>query len=717
MPSRPTAPLDQGSRLPWILAVTTFLGAFLLFQVQPLIGKYILPWFGGGASVWSTCLLFFQVIVFAGYAYAHLTTRFLTARSQVVVHLALLAVSLALLPVVPGASWQPDGVAWPSVRILCLLTMTLGLPCLLLSATSPLLQAWGAASASTPHPYRLFAYANGGSLVALLTYPVVVEPALSRAAQATLWSVAFGCFVLLTAGCVAWRLRRCDAAASRAGRTDVPRSDGEAPFLGTWLLWLGFSAVPVILLMAVTNQMSNEVAPIPFLWVVFLALYLLSFVICFGGLYRRSIVGVAFVLSLAATYVLLTYGAKTSPLVQLCVYSAVLLACCTLCHGELYGLRPAVGYLTHYYLSLAAGGALGGALVVIVAPVVFDRYVELHVGLVGCAVLVLAKLLTDAGPVVRQRRLRWVWACLAGGLLGLGEVMAGDGARDPGETVVAASRNFYGQLRLSKYRADTPWEYLFLRNGSVSHGLQFTRGEKRGWATAYYSKTSAVGILFQRLPKQSQRRIGVVGLGAGTLAAYGKPGDYIRFYEINPDVIPLATERFSFIGDSPARVDVVQGDARLLMQREEALGLDVLVLDAFTGGTVPVHLLTREAFETYQRHLGADGVIAVHVSSRWFTLRRVVRRLGEEFGLTAITIIDPGGNPERWSSEWILLTGSEAVLGAFGVRPRRAKVGSGDVPLWTDDYVPLLRTFDFGGRALQVTQGAEGGQAVLHSLQ
>jgi hypothetical protein len=688
-------------------ALTIFIGAFLLFQVQPLIGKYILPWFGGGPGVWTTCMLFFQVMLLGGYAYAHFTSRQLKPRAQVIVHFLLLAAALAMLPVTPADSWKPDGRGNPTTQILLLLTATIGVPYFLLSTTGPLLQQWFARANPGVSPYRLYALSNLGSLLALVSYPFYFETHFTRKAQATLWAVGLGIYALGLALCAwglwSWSGNAAGEASGESADQTNPQSDA-APWFHQ-LLWLLLPACASVLLLATTNKLCLDVAVIPFLWVVPLALYLLTFIIAFDSprWYRRDIFTPALILALAGICWALAEGSNWTLRKQVTIYSSALFVCCLVCHGELYRLRPDPRQLTKFYLMIAAGGALGGGFVAIGAPRIFTDYYELHWGAFVCGLLFFLVWLvrrkeTEPAPSRLAAKLRmclhYFPALLALGVLVLGAQLWKEG-RKSGTDTVSTSRNFYGVLTVYEHYTNQPAEHHFLlQHGRITHGLQFVDPERATWPTTYYGEQSGVGLGIKALPSAA-RRIGLVGLGAGTLTAYGRSGDTLRIYEINPEVERLATNRFTYLTHCPGKVEVALGDARLTLEREPPQHFDLLALDAFSSDAIPVHLLTREAFELYERHLNTNGILAVHISNHYLDLEPVVRNLAREFHYE-VAAVDYDETDEEWwlySTTWLLLSRDTAKLHAPPLRdyisppPKKEK----SVPLWTDDFASLFQ--------------------------
>ena len=682
---------EPSLRLP---AATIFLSAFLLFQVQPLVGKLVLPWFGGSAGVWTTCLLFFQTLLLLGYLYAHLVVRHLSHRGQVRLHLSLLLAASLTLPLRLHPLFQPTGGGEPLGRLLGLLALTVGLPYLLLSTTGPLVQAWVARRGQVP--YRLFALSNLASMLALLSYPLLVEPFLPLRAQSWLWSAGFVVFALLV------------STLARRNAHGVPSSEAveeplAAPSSGTKALWLICAAVPSILLMAVTTHLSTNVAPIPFLWVLPLGLYLLSFILCFEGThwYRRAlflgllpVLLVLMSLTLRSDFRWLDYrfevlstaaGRLASVRGQVLLFNLGLFIACMVAHGELARRRPHPRFLTGFYLRLSLGGALGGILVAWVAPRIFTTYFELPLGLAAAAAVAGLSMAFD--PATNRR---WRTAAAAMALLALG--LGGHAFRldhDPDRITVARGRNFYGTLAVY----DDPGEgWRSMTHGTITHGGQFRDPAKANRPATYYSLDSGVGLALTSLPERP-RKLGVVGLGTGSLAAYGRPGDRIRFYEINPLVEPLARQHFTFLGQTQASTEVILGDARLTLEAEAPQQYDLLAIDAFSSDAIPVHLLTREAFALYFHHLAPGGVLAVHVSNRYLELQPVVRASVDAFARSA-RIVDTESQEDEgtYASTWVLITQDEAFFegGAFQDNEAVKHLPAASL-LWRDDFSNLFR--------------------------
>ena len=614
-------------------ALTIFLSAFLLFEVQPIIAKIILPWFGGTSAVWSTCMLFFQFVLLLGYAYAHWLNRSLAQRKQAMAHIFVLIASVATLPILPNQSWKAASVAQPSFRILALLAVTVGLPYFLLSSTSPLMQAWYARSHKGGLPYRLFALSNFASLLALLSYPTLIEPNLPTRLQGQVWSIAYVAFVLSCAA-TAWRASREQAIAleEEAGGDSAP------PTTRFRLIWFGLAASASVLLLAVTTHLTQDVSAIPFLWILPLTLYLLSFIICFEApyLYWRPLFLPLFLGALAfAIYRLSAWRTPMGIRPQLMLFSLGLFVFCMVCHGELARLKPHPRFLTGFYVIVSLGGAAGGLFVGLIAPNLFRAYYELPIGMIVCAIVVGLVLGTEALRAQGWRR-RVIPAALGVVVLAYTGV-AGKVIRDMVKGYFVAERNFYGQLRVydsGDPQVDEDATRKFV-HGTINHGEQSLRAAYRRMPITYFCEKSGIGRVMRAL-EGAPRRIGVLGLGCGTLAAFGKPGDTIRIYEINPLVIDIARRDFTYISDTPAKVEVAMGDGRLVLESEPSQQFDILVMDAFSGDSVPIHLITKEALQTYFRHLKPGGVLAINISNTYLDLEPVMERAANAYNKKAL---------------------------------------------------------------------------------
>jgi SAM-dependent methyltransferase len=659
--------------------ITIFTSAFLLFALEPLIAKRILPWFGGSAAVWSMCLVFFQTALLVGYLYARLVTRYLNRWKQAVLHIALLAASLALLPIGPTERWKPGPSVDPSWQILAMLTATIGLPFVVLSATSPLLQAWLARDGHQM-PYRFFAISNFASLAALLAYPLLVEPHWDAPLQSHSWSVVY---VLLAALCaiVAWLSRGAHQNAQAAQELDEPRVTTLQK-----AYWFGLSACGSMLLLSVTNHIDENVAPVPLLWVLPLALYLLSFVLGFGSqrFYVRSLWlrFLAFALGILG-YAIYNIDATEAIQVSLPIFLIGLFVCCTFCQGELYRLRPGASGLTGFYLMIAFGGAAGAIFVGIIAPHIFAGIYELPVAL--CITAGTALLLTWNNG---QWAARFLWA----GVLGCMIAACMANVRGYRENSLSLRRSFYGSLRVVQSPRAGPEQTRTLFHGTIQHGAEYLAADRQRLPIKYYGAETGIGIALREF-FLGPKRVGIIGLGTGTIAAYGKPGDTFRFYEINRQVIDVAESLFFYTRESAARIEIVEGDARLSLEQDTTPPFDVLALDAFSGDAIPLHLLTREAMALYVRHLKPDGVMVFHVSNNYLNLAPVVAQLANEIGYQAVDV-KSHENPEELllPTEWMLVSKNPVVFENETVKVHAQPIASrAGLRPWTDNFNNLAQ--------------------------
>ena len=688
-------------------ALAIFISAFLLFQVQPLIGKFILPWFGGSPAVWTTCMLFFQVTLFLGYAYAHAITRWLTLRQQRTVHLLLMLAALAALPIAPDSVWKPVGSEHPTGRILMLLASTVGLSYFVLSSTGPLLQAWFSSVCAGRSPYRLYALSNAGSLLALITYPLVFEPLWPSTFQANVWSIAFVLFALICGTCAVWS-GRVSTSLDQRFADNVP---DVAPRFWQRVLWLLLPACSCLMLVATTNEVTQDVAPMPFLWVVPLSLYLLSFIICFDheAWYRRGIVApltaIAVLLISGLSWWTYWLGISLSTAAELVLYFTGLFGVCMVCHGEVVRLRPSPRHLTEFYLLLSAGGAVGGIFVSLIAPDLFTTYFEWSLCLlasfaVACMVSTLSLrqylMPTNSaeGTSVSPRRQANVRkgllaALITAEVLAFVQIMAWESSFDD---AIYRGRNFYGTVNVHDVVTDENQPVRVLLSGHISHGRQWLDEHKRRIPTAYYGEGTAADLAARWVQSRPDVHIGVVGLGVGTMSAYARPTDRLRFYEINPEVELIARKYFTFLDDCLGKFEVVLGDARLALEREAPNQFDLLVLDAFTSDAPPMHLLTREAFRQYDRHIRAEGLLIVNVTNTYLDLAPVVARVGLDQGWKVVrlqTVADPARLAYR--TDYLVFAREMSHL----PQSKRIETIPEEIiraaPVWTDQYSNLFQ--------------------------
>lgn len=694
----------------------TFASAVLVFLVQPMVGKRILPWFGGVPAVWTLCLAFYQATLFLGYAYAHLSIRFLAPRAQLALHAALLAAAIGSLPVLPTAPPVAAETASPIGGVLRLLIRDVALPFFALAATGPLVQAFFVRAHPSRPPWPLYAVSNLGSLLALVAYPLLIEPRISLSRTGTLWGAGFAATALAVVAC-GWSSRRGargeSASLEIAPGFDADSTDSRDAESGVALaaLWSLLAGTAVILLMGTTNELCLDVASVPFLWILPLGLYLVTLIVCFASerVYSRTLFTGA---AVASAIAMRSLDASATLGLAVLAHGALLFASCMVLHGELYRARPAASGLTRFYLCISGGGAAAGLLVGMAAPLLFDDYYELPVGLVLGGLLLLWVCARDPRSRLYAGRSRArlfkvapVWIAL------LALAVWTDMAWQPGE--VHKQRSFFGVLTVTD-NPTIPGNKRSLENGTTVHGTQFQEPSARRVPTAYYGRATGIGLLVGSRPPGAEANVGIIGLGVGTLAAYGRPGDRLRFYEIDPDVVEIADRGgwFSFLTDSPAAIEIALGDARLALARERASGttqaFDLLVLDAFSSDAVPIHLLTKEAFVLYLESLAPGGLLAVHVTNRHFRLAKVVARAATEIGASSL-LIRSRAIPAMQSApaDWMVI-GRDAeqlnrVKARLVARSRSLGIPAGSMsighvtdlerarfPVWTDEYSDLL---------------------------
>jgi hypothetical protein len=649
-----------------LYAITIFLSAFLLFVVEPMAAKQLLPTLGGSSAVWTTCLVFFSLALLLGYLYAHWLPTRLTALQQAVLHIALLAAG--------AVSYHP------ALTVFRALVIIIGLPYLALSATTPLLTAWYAESFPGTSPYRLFALSNLASLAGLACYPFLIEPRLTMSQQTTFWSNGFFVFAVMC-GAIAWQGRR---------RTTALKVEAEASPTESGALWFLLAMGGGMVLTAVTSHLSQNIAAIPLLWLPPLALYLLTFILAFQGVWqpiRSSMLRLVVVALASMAYVLRDIRTQLPIAISVPLFLIALFVICLFLHGELYKRRPGAAGMTRFYLIASAGSAAGTLLVGVIAPLVLQANYDLACTLVAVALIALAATWNDGWPL----RILWVAGTAAA------IVVLSSQVRQYDDDAVALMRNFYGTLRVREThlppQADTDRQLL---NGTIEHGAEWFAPPYLGQPLTYYSPDSGLGLAMRLCCGTGAKRVGVIGLGSGTVAAYGNAGDVIRFYEINPVVERLARHWFTFLPQSPAQVDVVTGDARVSLATQPAQNFHVIVVDAFSGDAIPVHLLTREAFNIYRRNMRPDGIVAFHVSNQYLDLEPVVAGLARNAGLTALSVHTHADERNGfYSTDWVLVTGNEAFLNEPEIINKTSRLTPrDDVRLWTDDYssvFPLLK--------------------------
>ena len=687
-------------------AVAIFTGALLLFLVQPIMSKMILPWFGGAPNVWTTCMLFFQTVLVLGYLYAHILATRLSPKSQFGLHCLLLLVSVLSLPILVNESWKPEGGEDPVLQILMLLSATVGLPYFLLSSTGPLVQSWFAARLPGQSPYRLYALSNVGSMLALISFPFLVEVLLDSNGQSWMWTLIYGFYsaVILFVG---WQYKNVNGTILSDHKAE---SEGQSISRMHVTGWFLFPAMASVMFLAITNYLCQDVAVIPFLWISPLAIYLLSFILCFDHprWYNRrffaslSVLGITYISLLyyrdiADIFLFNPIGLENlltdlydNMLLRFVVALGVLFSICMMCHGELTRCKPEAGRLTQFYLSISVGGALGGLFVSVVCPLVFTGYVEYHLGLVAAFLIAAVILIRE---VIGKGNLKQACITLVVGLaagLNVGaqwDILQVDR--------IAASRNFYGTLRVvQKDEVGGMPAQRRLVHGRIIHGVQLADTGQHGTPTSYYNAESGVATTLKLMHEREAIHVGVVGLGVGTLATYGREDDQYTFFEINPAVVDYANEHFTFLSKTKAQVNTIVADGRLGLESLDEEVLDLLVIDAFSSDSIPAHLLTVEAMEIYQRVVKDDGLIALHLSNNHLNLLPVVVNAADHLRLAFRAFKTPG-NPEVAADNalWVIVGEDQNVMqqlrtmGVGGYTP--SVQDAKHVPLWTDKYSSL----------------------------
>ncbi|MDX2020534.1 MAG: fused MFS/spermidine synthase [Deltaproteobacteria bacterium] len=671
----PSSPARADSSKCWgvLFGATVFCAAFLVFLVQPLVGRLLLPVYGGAPAVWSTCLVFFECTLFVGYLIAHAVTLWLPWRAQRVLQVGLAAAAILALPF--SAPHAPSFARGPQQQVLWWLIVQVALPFAALCTAAPTLQRWWNLC-SGREPFKLYAVSNAGSLLALLVYPLFVEPRFTLKQQSGGWAVAFAGTVVAFATC-AWHTRHGSAAR---------QLEGKAPLAWrTKLLWLCLAAVPSVMLLAVTNHITIDVASAPLLWVVPLFLYLLSFVLVFGPLGHRgqSLWLLLWIVATAALGMNLFLAGQASVVRQVLVASAVLFSTCMLCHGEMLRHRPDAAWVTSFYLWMAAGGALGGVFAGLIAPQVFRGFLELQTAVVGTVFV-----LWCSGRIYKTRaRLLYLAVGVSLPLMSASWWL-GTATQFKDATVLFRERSFFGLIQVTRFP-----KFTVLTSGRIRHGMQWNDTGLAPQPTMYFAPSTAVGTVLSSFMPKKHRRLGILGLGVGTLAAYARSTDDVWFYELDPVVVNAARERFTFLSSSHGATHVVVGDGRLALAADEGAPWDVLVLDAFSSDAVPSHLLTREAFAIYDHKLARGGVLLANVSNRHLQVERVVagaaQALGWPFALyETSTDLSRGITRVRW----VVMARSRRTLDDLGLRG--ALPLPGPPVLWTDDrssLLPILR--------------------------
>ena len=679
---------------------TVFTSAFLLFMVQPIIAKQILPWFGGSSAVWTTCMVFFQMVLLMGYGYTDWVVRRLDQRKQAILHTVLVLISLAWLPIVAGDHWKPGPDTEPSVRILLLLLATVGLPYFLLSTTGPLVQAWVAKTHPQVKVYRLFALSNLASLISLLCYPPLIEPNINLQAQAVAWSGLYGLFALLVI-VSAWQTLR----AQTAGKTvdsahSAASSSAAAPQRRQVVLWYLLATLGSVLLLSFTNHMTQNIASVPFLWIVPLVIYLATFILVFdvggarsqSGWYARQwFMPLLMVLLLITAYGMVEgYASTMNIYVALPLFCVLLFVACMFCHGELAAMRPEPQHLTRFYLALSVGGAIGGLLVGVLAPLVFNSFAELPLALMACALLATYLWWQSPSTPVSKSAAQAVTAA-AVGISAVTGWYLWDYSRPSPETIVS-KRDFYGTLSVTQTGPLEDKNTLrHLYHGTISHGWQYTDAQLRTKPISYFGPGAGISRVLDFYAQQRPSiDVGILGLGIGVLAAYGRETDNYRIYELVPSVLDIAKKYFWYLTDAKAKVSYSLGDGRLNLERDPPQQFDMLSIDAFSSDSVPMHLMTVEALRVYQKQIKPDGAIVYNVTNRLINLAPMVKLLAEQEGMTAILISDKAARGDYYQTDFVIVTRNPKLIADARLKdavPIQALPG---LKVWTDHHNNLF---------------------------
>ncbi len=653
--------------------VTIFLGAFLMFQIQPLVGKVVTAQFGGVAAIWCVCIMFFQIALLFGYLLTFVITK-LPIKQQCLVYCLLMAASVALLNVPPASGWTASAGMHPIENLLLLLTLHLALPCTLLSTVSGLMQSWYT-SLKLGDPYPLYGISNIGSMTALLLYPIAVEPWLGVNRALFVWNTGYILLACLAVLSAVFMFRRAPSREVVGEAADSPH-----PTPSSYAWWIGLSALATIILIVYTTYITQDIAPVPFLWILPLCVYLLAFIVCFGknNSYCRS-----FYLYVGPVFWLLDPFARKVQLLNVLCVLAMIFCFSMVCCGEIVRRKPPPRFLPSFYLAIAFGGVLGGLAVNIVAPMVLDFYAEKFAVIFVMLGLCIYALVIDDVKLMANKVLNMAYLCVM-----VYAIVLLDGylVYSLSNNVIARLRNFYGCISVVKVE-----DGIVLANGTIVHGSQYADPKRRREPTQYFSKDTAISYVDQLLRRDSPGRpmhYAVVGLGAGTIAAYGQTGDQMRFFEIDPKVELVARKYFSFLSDSQASVQVVIADGRKALEAEKTPGYDLLVIDAFNGDAVPIHLLTQEAISLYMHSVKPDGVCLLHISNRYLNLAPAIANVAHSLGLVATSLNTDHSRYVAISRTPLQLlsdTGSQFVRLTINSTAEQKDIG-----VWTDDYSNLF---------------------------
>lgn len=680
--------------------ITLLISAFLLFQIQPLIGKIALPFFGGNAAIWTTCMFFFQTFLFAGYYYSHRISQ-RSISKQVFTHTGLALISLAFLPLTVNMIELGISTTTPLFNILATLFMAIGMPYFLLATSVPLLQKWFALlqDEKASDNYYFYAFSNGGALAGLLTYPFIFEPYLSIQHQSLLWTGGFIAYLALLfyAAYSVYRTHGNESPLFAPHKVITKQEDTlkderknsaavNCTGLKQQLYWIGLSTTGVILLLSITNAATQNIPPVPFLWILPLSIYLLTHILSFSryAFYQRWIMGVFFLVSASAALMLYHSSALFDIYSQLVIYGMTLATGCMICHGELARSKPEESQQTRFYLSMSLGGFLGGLFVSVIAPLVFTEYLEFPIGILLVMVLFLI-------AIGRQRKLvAALWTSCAV-IIGLAFVYVDNAYK---QRDVDTSRSFYGTLSVKDVHINGEKERRLI-DGMTSHGAQRLAPDKALSPIAYYSPDTGMGLLLTTWKGfNNPMNLGVIGLGTGTLAAYGDKHDGITFYELNPDVERFARLYFTYLDNTQSRVKVVLGDGRMSLSKrpQSAPKFDILAVDAFSSDAIPKHLLTLEAFQLYWQHVSPNGALALHISNNHLDLLPVVKSAAQQLGMQLLYFSKFERSALGTSAQWVVMTNNTRLLNhpVLVAHADEMKVENAQALLWTDDFSALM---------------------------
>ncbi len=686
-----------------LFVYTIFLSAFLLFQIQPLLAKFILPWYGGSAAVWSACMLFFQAGLLIGYGYAHLVTRYFSLKNQIWIHLALLLLSLISIPVTPHI-WPDSGSgASPTFGILALLSLSVGFPYILVSTTGPLLQHWFSFFDNKKSPYRLYALSNLGSLVGLFTYPLIVEPIFQLKTQTLIWSCGYVIYIVLCA-MIVLGLRKIKPVQTKVENEKSKKTDAL-----TKILWLLLAFMGTVSLLSVTNKLTQDVLVVPFLWIIPLALYLVSFIIAFENpkWYNRKVFLPALVLItmiiLKKQYDFAVNDVDMTISVIIILYSTEIFLLTMVLHGELARIKPDKSGLTFYYFLISAGGVFGGVFITLIVPFIFRGYWEIYTTFIGTILLITISLYRDRSFQKKKSRRNFL-VVASFFLLCCTSFAFSKEYKAFYEKVIYSNRNFYGVLKVMEADKGTQnWQRL-LFHGDIMHGMQFMDTSYTKLPTAYYGPKAGMGLALSQFPTRSRAdykgmKVGMIGLGTGTICIYGTDRDLYKFYEINPLVYTTAKKYFTYLSDFKGKLEVEYGDGRINLENElkekGSNNFDILAVDAFSGDAIPTHLLTKEAGEIYLSHLKPEGILAFNITNKYLNLLPVLSGLAESIHKPMYYFFQESDSLTTTNAIWVLLTENPDFINNPVVKNLITPIDAASAKkvYWTDNYSSILSLF------------------------